>query len=66
MAKASSLKKFTIYARGTYDTTAEITANSLEEAVTKARGLKFDDFVKLKGECCDYDMSIYGVYEDKN
>lgn len=51
MAKATTRKKtYTVTGRVHVDVGLEVEANSLEEAMTKAKDLKLTDFVNILGE----------------
>jgi hypothetical protein len=62
-----SIKKagrtFTISAIVTLDTSIDISADSLEDAVNKANGLKIEDFIEIRGENNDNALTISGAYE---
>lgn len=61
---AKKLDTFHIYARVLIDTSIEIKAETLEDALIKSKELKIQDYVDILGENCDNEMKITGVYED--
>jgi len=58
----AKFKTFTICAKLMLDTTAEVSAESLEQAVEKSRTFTVDDFVEILGEHNDSSLTIYGVF----
>jgi len=62
MAK-KNLDTFHVYATVVVDTSIEIKAETLEDALNKARDLKIDNFVDILGEHNDSGFKITGVYE---
>lgn len=64
MKKTSKLKKYTVSVRVDLETTVDISAESLEDAVVKARELNMHDVVSFDGDYCDGCLKIHGVWED--
>lgn len=54
---------FHVYAKIALETCIEITANSLEDAITESKSLKVDDYISFNGEHCDSEMRVTGVSE---
>ena len=63
MAKAKK-KTSHIYAKVGIETSIEIQANSLEDALEQSKSLKIGEFVEIIGEHNDSEMKITGVYEE--
>lgn len=55
-------KTFMVYAKVRVDTGLPITAESMEDALEKARQLKIDSFVDIHGEHNDSEVEITGVW----
>lgn len=60
---ATKSKSYAVMVKGTYDTNVYIPANSLEEALEKAKAFKIDDVLDFPGEINDYSINTYGVFE---
>lgn len=56
-------RTFHVYAKVLIDTSIEISARSLDDALEQSKSLKVDDYIEVHGEHCDSDMKITGVYE---
>lgn len=61
---AKKLDIFHIYAKVLIETSIEIGAETLQDALEKSKTLKIDDFVDILGENCDNELKITGIYED--
>lgn len=59
-----TLKAYTINVHVNLDTTVDVKAENLEEAIVKARELKMHDVVSFEGDFCDGDVTIKGVWEN--
>lgn len=61
---AKTLKTFHVMAKLILDCGVDVKAESLEEALDKARLMKEKDFVEVLGEYTSGDMNIFGIYEN--
>ena len=61
---AKKLETFHIYAKILLETSLEIGAENLQNALEKSKELKISDFVDIIGEHCDSELKITGIYED--
>lgn len=58
---AKRLQSYSVYANIEIECAIDIRAESLEDAVDKARTLKETDFVTVLGEFCDGGLVIKGM-----
>jgi hypothetical protein len=63
MARTRSQRQFTVSAQVHVETTYDIQADNLEDALAKARDLKLLDFVTLSGDYNDGRHDIVCIYE---
>ena len=56
-------QRFSIYSKITLDTSIEIAADSLEDAVAKSKSLIIDDFIDIHGEHNDSTVEIVGFFK---
>jgi len=61
---AKKLETFHIYAKVLIETSIEIGAENLQNALEKSKELKISDFVDIIGEHNDSELRITGIYED--
>lgn len=57
------MKEYSVYAHMALDSARTIQANSLDEAVEKAKGLKIGDYIKILHDNNDNEFAIVGVIE---
>jgi len=57
------MKTFNVSAKLDLFVTAEVKAETLEEALEQARKMKEQDFITINGEFLDGSMEITGIYE---
>jgi len=60
------LKTFVVMGKIKLDTDIEISAESLEDALDKAKELNIHDFIQIKGGYNDGGSEVYGVFESNN
>lgn len=60
-----TLKTFHVMAKLRLDCGVDIKAESIEDAVAKARLMKETDFVEVLGEYTDGETKIFGVFENQ-
>lgn len=63
MSKKSKDRPFTVLIELKLFTDTEIYAESLEEALEKARGLKITDVIQFEGSHNDSEFKVTGVFE---
>jgi hypothetical protein len=67
--KKETPKTFNVMANLKVQVSMDITANSLEEAVTQANALKINDFIDFKASGLDHNDSdtpdVYGVFRNE-
>jgi hypothetical protein len=65
MATASKpkLRTYSIWARGTFEVSIEIDADSLDAALAKSKELKLEDFIEILGDHNDSSYRITGIFE---
>lgn len=63
MARQKGVRNFTISAQVHVETTYDIQALSMEDALTQARNLKLTDFVTLSGDFNDGRHEIVSLFE---
>lgn len=63
MSKSKKLKTFVISAKVTVDTTCEVKAETLEEAIELGRQLGVHDFVDIRGDHNDSSLVVTGLFE---
>lgn len=61
--KQKKIIKYIVMGKVHIDTTCEITASSLEEAISKAKCLKEEDFVDILGDYNEGSLKVYGIFE---
>jgi hypothetical protein len=62
VATTNPRKMFNVFAKINLDVYLEIDADSLEDALTRARDLTVNDFVSFTSEHSDSDVSIEGIH----
>jgi len=55
---------YCIQGKLTLEVCLSISAKNLDEALEKSKKLKVDDFVEFKGDFCDGNMKIVGIFEE--
>ena len=60
---ATKTKIFTVLAKCYRDVSVKVKAESLEDAIVKAKELKDGDFVEIFGDYNDGSTEIYGVFQ---
>lgn len=60
----AGLKTYSVWAKATIDCAINIEANSLEDAVAKAKNLTDGDFFTVAGDYHDGSCKVYGVLEE--
>lgn len=63
MATKKKVTRFFVDAKIVVETNCLVTANSLEEAISKGRELKVTDFVDILGAHNASDVELQGVFE---
>jgi hypothetical protein len=63
MSKKQTLKTFHVNARINLDTTIEISAKDLDEAVAKGKTLDINDFIEIVGDHNDSSFRVSGIFE---
>ena len=63
MTAKKGTRQFTICATIGLETSIEISASSLEEAVEKSKALTISDFIDILGEHNDSVLTVSGAYE---
>lgn len=58
------MPKFTVFARILVDVGQDISAASMEEALSKAKTMKVTDFITIDGDHNDSTMVIDGVFRE--
>lgn len=61
---AKHLKSFNVMAKLQLECGIDVKAESLEDAIDKARQLKELDFVDMKGDFNDGSIKVFGVWEN--
>jgi hypothetical protein len=63
MSKKQTLKTFHVNVRINLDTTIEISAKDLDEAVAKSKALDINDFIDITGDHNDSSFRVSGIFE---